>query len=113
MNNLRRWIIRKLGGFTIDDIHYKDVVEGYWDKVLVSGSLYISPCDYTKENSESIERELANQIGAELLRRECIFFQGPFKDHDELRISAMCASLKLHERESYNIPNHLIFKEED
>lgn len=113
MNNLRRWLIHKLGGFTIDDIHYKDVVEEYWDKVHVSRSLYISPCDYTKENAESIEHELANQIGTELLRQGCILFQGPFKDHDELRISAMCNSLKLHKRESYNCPNRLVFKEED
>lgn len=110
MNKLRRWLIYKLGGLTVDGIQYKEVVNEYWDKVHVSKSLYISPCDYMEKNAESIERELATQIGEELLRKGCVFFGGPYKDRDELRIGADCTALKLHTRQSYHMPNRLVFK---
>ena len=112
MNKLRRWIIHKLGGFAIYDIQYKEVVKDYWDKVHVSRSLYIAPSDYTMENAESIERELASQIGEELLRQNCILFDGPYADGDELRIRADCPALRIRDPKSYSAPSHLVFKEE-
>lgn len=112
MNKLRRWIINKLGGFTIDNVKFKEVVDGYWDKEFIRATLYISPSDYTKENAESIEQELTRLLSVELLKRGCVMFNGPYKDHDDLRIEALCNALRIHRRTSYNFPDHLIFEKE-
>lgn len=112
MSRLRRWLIHKLGGFTTDGIRIRGEIGGYWDKEFIDHTLYIHPDDYTKENAESIERELANQLAEKFLKKECLFFMGPYKDHDELRITACCTALRLHERKPHHLPNHLVFEEE-
>ena len=113
MNKLRKWIINKLGGFTIDDVKFKEVVENYWDKESVNATLYVSPSKCTKEYAKSIELELARLLGVEFLKRGCIWFSGPYKDNDDLRIQACCIGLKIHERTSCHWPDHLTFKETD
>lgn len=111
MNKIRVWLIHKLGGIVLGDIKYREVVNDYWDKVYATASIYVSPENYTKKHAGPIEHELAHLLAEELLRKDCVFFHGPYKDHGDLHIIAGCNVLKLHERESYNSPNHLVFKE--
>ena len=112
INKLRRWIIQKLGGFVADGIVVKGEIPGYWDKVPISRSIYVSPSHYTKDFADSIEQELASQIACELLRKNCIYFATPYRDHDELCIHATCSALTIHDGKSYHMPNHLVFKED-
>ena len=112
MNKLRIWLIHKLGGIVLGDIKYKVAVEDYWDKVHVSKYLYISSEDYAKENAESIEHELARLLAEEMLKKGCVFFYGPHKDHGDLCIGAGCTALKLRERTSCHYPDHLVFEED-
>lgn len=111
MTRFRRWLIYKLGGFTTDGIRIRGEISGYWDRVFIDHTLYIHPDNYKKEHANTIEHELANQLAMKLLKKDCIFFQGPYKDGEELRITASCNALKLHERKPHQIPNHLVFEE--
>ena len=111
MNKLHIWLIHKLGGIVLGDIKYKEVVEDYWDKVHVSASIYVSPENYTKKHAGPIEHELAHLLAEEMLKKGCVFFYGPHKDHGDLRIGAGCTALKLRERTSCHYPDHLVFEE--
>ena len=116
IRKFKRWLIYKLGGFTcdwVDDV--KGCLPGYWERKSVSANLFVSPDHYKPEYAESIESELARLIGLEMLKNGLIFFDtsGPKYNHGDVFIRAVVDALGLKDRQSYHMPNHLKFEEEN
>lgn len=108
MNKFRKWLIHKLGG-NVDERSWCSFISDYWDQENVSETLYVPKEYYTDAAKNDIERELAAKIGAELLRRDLLFFSANpiFADHGDVPVYCSINVLKLKNRTPGHMPPHL------
>lgn len=110
MKKFREWLIRKLGGYTEQTGGISGYSSRHWSATNVSHTMYIDPEHYTDAAKDDIEREMATQIGLELLRRDLLSFSTHgkrFLDHGDQAIYCMINVLKMRKREPYMMPPHL------
>lgn len=110
MDKFRKWLIHKLGGYTEMKGGISGFLSEYWDATNIKYTMYIDPADYTDATKDDIEREMATQIGLELLRRDLLSFSthgNIFLDHGDQRIYCMINVLKHKDRGSGMMPPHL------
>jgi hypothetical protein len=110
MDNFRKWLIQKLGGYTEMKGGISGFSSEYWKAENVSHTLYIDPKHFTDAAKDDIEREMATQIGLELLKRDLLSFSthgNIFLDHGDQRIWCMINVLKHKTRDPGMRPPHL------
>ena len=106
MNKFRKWLIRKLEGIVQDD--WVPFHSDYWERQRISCTLYVPSECYTDAAKDGIERELAENLGKELLRRDLILFsRNSIPDNGDVPITGYVNALGLKKRMPYHMPNHL------
>ena len=110
MDKFRKWLIRKLGGYTEMKGGISHFSSDYWTATNVSHTMYINPAHFTDAAKDDIEHEMATQIGLELLKRDLLSFSTHgkhFLDHGDQQIYCMINVLKHKDRGPGMMPPHL------
>lgn len=106
MNRFSKWLIRKLGGVVVEDLC--DYKSDYWEREHLSKTLYVSSEHYTDAAMDDIERELAENIGKEMLRRDLLCFSvNHIHDHGDVPIHCYANVLKIKNSAPYHMKPHL------
>lgn len=113
MTKFRKWLIHKLGGISKDQwcMFHSD----YWKDEFVSTSIYVEKEHYNDSTKADIERELAERLSKELLKRDLLMFSASsIPDiHGDIHVTCQTHALKLKERAPYHMPSRLVAKKGD
>lgn len=112
MNKFRKWLIEKLGG-TVQFVPREDqwtlFKSDYWNEKCVHSRIYIPKELYNDDTVSDIERELATNIGKEMLNNGLLFFTDTTvgDDTDSIQVFCQANALTLKVRSDSHMPSRL------